>query len=260
MMINLKVMKLPVGTFLDSPKPSAQVDLAPSSSNMPLETKEIETRPFLDYSDDEASELQAPQYRPTESRQSKLLPYSLVFTVTSIFWIAILAVVSNSTPQRKSTSNGTYHSGDRHNITSHAHLLECGHSASEARAQGCEYDILLNMWVPAPCIETEFIHEYQDDESWGAYADEELTLKLSLEQMSQMPFYYTSARDHINHCAVLWKKQFWVLYEERREFDSVIASGPHTDHCAQFLMDAPEMDRNKSTKVVPGFAGCWIRH
>lgn len=43
--------------------------------------------------------------------------------------------------------------------------------------------------------------------------------------------------------------------------DSFISSPGHTDHCAQFLMDAGSGDLKfgGSTKVDVGFAGCWVR-
>ena len=73
--------------------------------------------------------------------------------------------------------------------------------------------------------------------------------------------YYTSKRDHVNHCATMWKKQFWVLFEERAFMDSFIASPGHTDHCASYLADAGtgDMDVEGSTLVDVGFAGCWVR-
>lgn len=75
--------------------------------------------------------------------------------------------------------------------------------------------------------------------------------------------YYTSGRDHVNHCAVMWKKQFFVLFEERKYMDSIITNPGHTDHCAQFLMDVGDekgqWDWKKSTKVDVGYVGCWVR-
>jgi hypothetical protein len=68
----------------------------------------------------------------------------------------------------------------------------------------------------------------------------------------------------------MWKKQFWVLFEERAYMDSFIASPGHTDHCASYLADAgvgmlsggdrmEGEDEVQSTLVDVGFAGCWVR-
>lgn len=156
------------------------------------------------------------------------------------------------------------------NITSHATLLTCGASVPEARARGCRYDLLLNNWVPAPCYAQEFVDEYADENNysdspgsnWGGFADEALTQPLTRHQMAEAPFYWTSLRDHIVHCAVLWKKQFATMYEfeARGVLDTVLASAGHTDHCAQYLMDFGMRNWTGPTKTEMGFAGCWVKN
>jgi hypothetical protein len=186
----------------------------------------------------------------------------LVFVTTSILWILVLFVLTSQSAQSWHSSYSK--PGDsRHNVTSNARLLTCGNTTQQALAKGCKYDILLNNWVPAPCYDKDsqdFIAEYTDDESWGAFADKNMTQRLnSVQEMAESEIYYTSVRDHINHCAVLWKKQFWALFEEKREFDTVVASAGHTDHCAQYLMEVVGADWTEATKVERGFAGCWVR-
>jgi hypothetical protein len=122
------------------------------------------------------------------------------------------------------------------------------------------YDVLLTSWVPISCYDNEFIQEYTDDQSWGAYADANLTLPLStVEEMSEREFYYSSIRDHIKHCAIMWKKQFWVLFEERTAFDTIVANLGHIDHCALYLNKVMDRNPTEATKVDVGYAGCWIR-
>lgn len=43
-------------------------------------------------------------------------------------------------------------------------------------------------------------------------------------EMSEFEFYYTSERDHIVHCAMLWRKHFRAFEEERPNFATLIAS------------------------------------
>lgn len=77
--------------------------------------------------------------------------------------------------------------------------------------------------------------------------------------MGARDHYYTSIRDHVNHCAMLWRKQFWTLFEDRSAFDGVIVNGYHTEHCAQFLSDLMTMNRTTPTLVRVGYTGCWVR-
>jgi len=219
--------------------------------------KESEHQPFLSYSDEETNEAEPLHIK---ERRAKLISHVSVFTLTSLFWIAVLFIASSlPTAQWKPPHTKTHPSSPKHNITPHSVLLTCGTTPSSARAANCTYDVLLSSWIPAPCLDTEFVAEYMDDASYGGFADQELKIKLTVEQMSEMEFYYTSVRDHVNHCAVVWKKQFWMLFEESKAMDTVIVSSAHTDHCAEFLVEATEKNFNESTKVERGFAGCWVR-
>jgi hypothetical protein len=100
------------------------------------------------------------------------------------------------------------------------------------------------------------------DGSWFGYADENRTELLGIDAMSEMDFYYTSERDHIVHCAMLWRKQFRAFFEGRRNLDSIIASSKHTLHCSQFFIDMSERGpdyRNMPIKTHVGYAGCWVK-
>lgn len=171
----------------------------------------------------------------------------------------------SSTPAAATTISS---STDRLNITSNATLLTCGSTVPQAKSNNCKYDILLNNWVPAPCYSQEFVDEYVDENNyseangWGGFADEAMTRRLTLQQMSEGPFYWTSLRDHVTHCAVMWKKQFATMYEFEAKgvLDTVLASYGHTDHCAQYLMDSSWRNWTGPTKTEMGFAGCWVRN
>jgi hypothetical protein len=230
---------------------------------MPTRKKEAESQPFLNKFFDDPAERDPGlphHYQQALSRRDRILSHSFIFLLTSFLWLTVLYFLSRAPNHPWHSTPGTSKPGDyRHNVTSNASLLTCGSTVDEARKAECQYDILLNNWVPAPCYDTEFILEYTDDESWGAYADANMTTKLSPLEMSESNFYYTSVRDHINHCAIMWKKQFWVLYEERRAADTIVVDPGHTDHCAQYLMDVEESKVSESTKVERGFAGCWVR-
>ncbi|KAE9573309.1 hypothetical protein CGCF415_v012911 [Colletotrichum fructicola] len=146
-----------------------------------------------------------------------------------------------------------------HNMTSEAKLVMCGNSTAEAKKAGCKYDTLLNHWVPEQCYDKEFETEYMDDDTWHAYSDVNLTKRLTREEMGDQESYYTSIADHVNHCSMLWKKQFWTMFEERRVFDGVIVNSYHTEHCADFLKDIWGSNRTEPTFVRVAFSGCWVR-
>jgi len=222
-----------------------------------------EHQPFLSKDDDASSEEQIPRRSPHHNRV--ILSNIIIFLLTSLLWLAIgtFTIFSSSSPRDTTTV--------RQNITSNARLLTCGVTPAEARARNCKYDIFLNNWVPLPCFdasERDWITEYQEDNSWTGFSDENLTLPLSVSELEDREFYYTSKRDHVNHCGMLWNKQFWQLFEfdaTRKVVDSVVASPRHTEHCARFLMDVAieglegKRDKKEVTRTEVGFAGCWVR-
>jgi hypothetical protein len=196
------------------------------------------------------------RYQYAKSRRSRLLSHSLVVLSTSLLWMLVLYGISSPPTDRMATSEPEA----RHNITTNAKLITCGNSTQEARQAGCQYDILMNSWVPAPCIDEEFVQDYKDDGSWAAFSDEEMTQHFTdVDELSHREFYYTSVRDHINQCAVMWKKQYAVLFDSYKAFDTIVASPVHTNSCAEFLMIKGERNMTEATKVFKGYAGCWIR-
>lgn len=194
---------------------------------MPIEFEKADHEPFLNYSDNDGTNVQDIQERNVRPRTA-ILSHLLIFIVTSILWLLVLYI--NTPTTTTSTTTKPLSPNERHNITSTATLLSCGSTAAEARSLNCHYDILMNHWIPTPCLDEEFIAEYQDDGSWAAYVDANMTQKIAtIDEMSEMEFYYTSVQDHVNHCAEIWRKQFYVLFEEWEAFDSIVASPGHTE-------------------------------
>ncbi|PTB49543.1 hypothetical protein M431DRAFT_486544 [Trichoderma harzianum CBS 226.95] len=156
------------------------------------------------------------QSAPSHSRAFWLMSHTLACSVTSLMWLAILWLSRSAMSPwmcsqfLSSVAQPHYHPGlatdVNHNFTAHSQLLTCGHSTQEAKSMGCKYDILSNHWIPGVCMDEDAVKEYQMDGSWYGYADSNRTQLLSYESMGDMDLYYTSMRDHIVHCAVLWKK------------------------------------------------------
>ncbi|TDZ36151.1 hypothetical protein C8034_v002435 [Colletotrichum sidae] len=223
-----------------------------------------EYQPFLKYSDDPATEEPTANLQPVVRRRSTIISHILVFVGTSLLWalaVYLLVPWPMTSPGGMSSAkaSGNHVAGQRHNVTSNRRLIMCGNTTAEARANGCKYDILLNHWVPAACFDRNSVEEYREDESWGAYADINMTQRLTVDEMSERDFYWTSIRDHVNHCAIMWRRQFYALYDERPAIDSIVTSPGHTEHCSQYLMDVVDAKWTEPTKTMRGFAGCWMR-
>lgn len=188
----------------------------------------------------------------------------MTFTTTSLIWALLLysrhitELFAPDIPQTFHPNNAAYYG----KFVGTSELLNCGNTTADAKRRGCKYDILSNHWVPPLCWDQYSVEEYQADGSWFGFADEERNQILTIEEMSEMEFYYTNLRDHIVHCAMLWKKQFRAFADERPNIDTVIADEEHTMHCAQFLIDMSENGPDYKSipiKVFVGYAGCWAK-
>ncbi|EFY94534.1 hypothetical protein X797_011841 [Metarhizium robertsii] len=185
-----------------------------------------------------------------------------VFSTTSLVWGFILLYFLRQAPH---FTHITSHFAEDNQIygmpISGYNFLRCGTSVADAKAFGCEYDILANHWVPKLCIDQKAVEDYQSDGTWHGFADENRTEPISLEAMGELEYYYTSERDHIVHCAMLWRKQYNAFAQGRKYLDSITADPEHTNHCIHYLMDMTDLGqdfRTVSLQVNVGFAGCYV--
>ncbi|KAK2035253.1 hypothetical protein LX32DRAFT_669359 [Colletotrichum zoysiae] len=239
-----------------------------------MESKTDDQEPFLGFRDDPTTrdstensgmlETVTPRNQNVTqngSRRNRVFRDAIVCLATSAVWAMVFFLAIHNTcgtSLRKSAMSSNY-LAPFHNVTSTAHYISCGNSTAEAKRNGCRYDTLLNYWVHERCFDQEFETEYQDDDSWAAFADRNLSERIAPDAMGEQEFYYTSIRDHLNHCSMLWKKQFWTLFEDRAAFDGVIVNSFHTEHCADFLRDMYGSNRTEPTLVRVGFSGCWVK-
>lgn len=159
----------------------------------------VETQPFLAaFSDDPGAQEGAttsdgslPRHREALVKASgtrRVVRDIAVCVATSLVWMLVIwmfipgSVPAPSSPagddapgQMMPSQGSSIITGEDtaryHNITSGARYISCGNSTEEARSKGCTYDTLLNAWVPAQCLDQEWIDEYQDDASWTAFSE-----------------------------------------------------------------------------------------
>jgi hypothetical protein len=118
--------------------------------------------------------------------------------------------------------------------------------------------------MPSVCLDEDAIKDYQSDGTWFGYADQYRTQLLDIEEYGDKPVYYTSARDHIVHCAMLWKKQYRAFFKDggRNALDQVLTDEGHTMHCAHYLINMTSWGTNFANmpiEVIPGYSGCWVK-
>lgn len=170
------------------------------------------------------------------SRSRVLVSHAATFLVAVLFSTAVLSMY-----RRPSTSRSTSEP-----VTMH---LNCGNSTTEARARGCVFDVLTNMWVPEPCWDRKGTEEFMRIAPWQGYDMQDAERLLTLEEMSERigsdpvtpdpmsPPYWTPLREHVIHCALMWQRQhrgFMSGKSKMLDFHSL--SYQHTIHCSNSLI------------------------
>jgi len=175
------------------------------------------------------------QHRPRASRTSIFLSHAATFLVAVLLSMAVLI------PYRLSSITSVTEPRTKH--------LHCGNSTAEARAQGCVFDVLTNMWVPAQCWDKEGTDEFMRTAPWQGYDLQDGKRLLTLEEMSErvgryrlgpdpdLPPYWTPLREHVIHCAKMWQRQHrGFMRGDSKKLDFHSLSYQHTLHCSNSLV------------------------
>lgn len=217
-----------------------------------------EIKPFLRHSD-ETVDLDL--IRPYKRRRlgGSFLSYAFVVLSTSLIWLLILFAMTSKLDATR--NEGTSHANSASfNITSTRRQHTCGNSTEEALSMGCKYDASLGGWLPVACFDQAWVDDYLADGSNIAYADRNLTRRMTHEEVLERGFYWSSFRDHLNHCVAGWRRQSQAFFEDRPALDSTVINVAHATHCAQLLMDTAMGTQYRGpTENIIGYFECWVR-
>ena len=220
--------------------------------------------------DDEVEENLLPLelHFPDHAGASKI---GAIFSHAATFLIAVLLSTVILTTYRPSSSRPTSEPIMKH--------LHCGNSTEEARAQGCVFDVLTNMWVPELCWDREGTEEYMRTAPWQGYDTQDAKRRLTLEEMSERvgadrltpdltsPPYWTPLREHVIHCALMWQRQHrGFLNGESNKLDFHSLSYQHTVHCSRSLVhmagagdELPDPLDKIAIRTWVGFSECDVK-
>lgn len=140
-------------------------------------------------------------------------------------------------------------------------FVSCGQSIAEARAAGCEYEVLSGAWMPPACLDPELNEEFRQIHDWKYYADadrqEEIPEPMLAEREGEEGAYYTTQRWHVIHCAYQWRKLHRAWESGRAVELGAHALGDfnHTIHCGTLYTDEVPMEQLE-TRIVVEFFSC----
>ncbi|GMF81654.1 unnamed protein product [Aspergillus oryzae] len=84
----------------------------------------------------------------------------------------------------------------------------CGHTAGEARARGCHFDIITFCWLPDRCYDAELSDSLEKLVDWKWYLDRNKTQPVPKEEALQgeLDGLYVSWEYSVQHCVYMWEK------------------------------------------------------
>lgn len=138
-------------------------------------------------------------------------------------------------------------------------IKHCGSSPSEARALGCVYDVMMQLWTPLDCYDGVLSERYLAKNNWTWYADSGAEHIMSDEEMAlgEHTVIYVAQDYHVQHCIFAWERVVRALRTQGPLIEELI-SYDHVIHCRDHTL-LPALDITKHIRgvVAPtGYTKC----
>lgn len=205
----------------------------------PLTRHNEQTEPLIDErADEETSGIDNYYSKGTSSR---LLVMSLP---------SIISLVSTSILLGLAISLGIHQLNNDHSMITSGNALQtssgrvmvspCGSTPSEARTNGCHFDVISFNWLPTECYDADLSIEFDQINALEWFLDPNRTQPLTHDQImtGEHTGLYVNWEYHLRHCTAMWKKMHRTMMGESgaRGIDSYISSYEHTKHCEHMLL------------------------
>ena len=136
----------------------------------------------------------------------------------------------------------------------------CGKSIAEAKAHGCDFEVLSGAWMPKACQDDDLNEEFRAM-NWTYWADSDKRVVIPEEKLAEREgeegVYYTTQRWHVTHCAFQWRKlhKAWETGKEVEMGEHALGSMDHTLHCGSLYTDEVDLD-SIQTRITVEFFDC----
>ncbi|KAF2964087.1 hypothetical protein GQX73_g9467 [Xylaria multiplex] len=197
--------------------------------------------------------------RSSTQRPGRRLLWALIFEnilfiiVLLLLWGLFVPPRTNLSYQSLTADKKVYPSGPL-SWSQSFEALPCGKTPEEARARGCEFDMLVTAWLPPRCIDRELVDEFMAVGQWEFYT------KLHAKEEDKFGTYdpdfigsvnhtvWTTRRWHATHCLFMFKKLTRALVRGWTT-DAEAVSEPHMEHCMKVFLDqvlfGPNLDQTE---------------
>lgn len=169
----------------------------------------------------------------------------------------------------KSTENDkTIESSLEFDQSHHQDMRACGGTPDEARAAGCVFDVMMQLWTPPECMDEPLSERFLEAGNWTWYADIDAQRIYSDEEIRKgdHDVVYVAQSYHRHHCIFAWERLVRAMRNQAPLIEELI-SYDHVMHCRHKTLTLPEEGAQAVRGVVAptGYTRCasydvWIKH
>lgn len=137
-------------------------------------------------------------------------------------------------------------------------IQNCGYTPQEARAKGCVFDVMMQLWTPAACFDEVLSNRFLDVGNWTWYADPSATVIYSLEDMrkGEHDAVYVAQDYHITHCIYAWEKLVRAMRNQEPLITELI-SYDHVIHCRHKTLQRADGGASiRGVRAPTGYTQC----
>lgn len=150
----------------------------------------------------------------------------------------------------------------------HHEVRNCGSTADEARAAGCVFDVMMQLWTPPECMDSPLSERFLEKGNWTWYADSNAQHIYTDEEIRKgnHDVVYVAQSYHRHHCIFAWERLVRAMRSQAPLIEELI-SYDHVMHCRHNTLTLPEEGAQQVRGVVAptGFTKCasydvWIKN
>ena len=143
-------------------------------------------------------------------------------------------------------------------IAQPAHIQNCGYTPDQARANGCIFDVMMQLWTPADCFDESLSERFLEVGNWTWYADPGAAHIFTLEEMrkGEHDAVYVAQDYHITHCIYAWERLVRAMRNQQPLITELI-SYDHVIHCRhKTLQRADGGSTIRGVRAPTGYTEC----
>lgn len=138
-------------------------------------------------------------------------------------------------------------------------LRECGSTPDEARANGCVYDVMMQLWTPPECMDTPLSERYLEKGNWTWYANSDASKIYTDEEIrkGEHDVVYVAQSYHRHHCIFAWERLVRAMRNQAPLIMELI-SYDHVMHCRHKTLTLPSEGAQDVRGVIAptGYTRC----